>query len=526
MDRREFLLGGAASVAMAGDALAQFNGCPPGFCPGLAGGGQPVLGPYVPTTNLAAVAGIKRLNAGYNGPLFQLTRASDNATQDFAAVSGDWPDTAAITAFIGGSSARYSKIYYQDGSGSSFAQATFANMPAYSALSVFKGRIPIAFNANYNTTTAKFLGIPASLVLARNAYSAFFAVNPRVSLQNNIYWEFNDGVSAAQQNIFTAGGAFGLRTTNGGVTNNSLMHPRAQPNVIGLSSGGANQTFYAQGRSETKATVAAASMATGGFIGKSILSNVYNQRGDMFGWAFYNAALNATDSASVVAALNGAFNFDTSFTARVILDGDSLLEGWFQTESLETWTWQMEKMGTLKGTPEIFNLGIGGQPLCSNVADTTTPAAVSMRGTATNIQTLINGAGGIPVVYSPEGGTNDIAGVMSAANMQANFEALVATVKGYSAAVKIAPQNILPRAAFTVGNGKETIRTTQNSYLAGLVYGAYTGDGLSNVAMDPTIGPTSATAVGTLYYDGTHLTPLGASYVPPWLTAGLNPALP
>jgi|SRR5271165_7064152 len=78
----------------------------------------------------AAAHGMARkLFSSYSGPLFQVRRKSDNATQDIYAASDGWADMASLFTFLGTSDGAVSKLYDQTIYGNTFSQTTNANQP-------------------------------------------------------------------------------------------------------------------------------------------------------------------------------------------------------------------------------------------------------------------------------------------------------------------------------------------------------------------------------------------------------------
>ncbi|MET9256420.1 alpha-L-arabinofuranosidase B [Streptomyces sp. NPDC003717] len=84
-------------------------------CDLYAGGGSPCV---------AAHSTTRALYASYNGPLYQLRRASDNATRDVGLLSaGGYVNAATQDAFCAGTSCVISAIYDQSGRGNHLTQA-------------------------------------------------------------------------------------------------------------------------------------------------------------------------------------------------------------------------------------------------------------------------------------------------------------------------------------------------------------------------------------------------------------------
>ena len=99
---------GDSGAALAGTSLY-------GPCDIIAAGGQSCV---------AAQSVTRRLFGGYNGAIFQLTRASDSTTQDIGTTATGVYSAASVAAFCLGTSCSFSKIYDQTGNNNVLPQAT------------------------------------------------------------------------------------------------------------------------------------------------------------------------------------------------------------------------------------------------------------------------------------------------------------------------------------------------------------------------------------------------------------------
>jgi hypothetical protein len=98
----------------------------------LAGGAQPASAASLPcdiyasggTPCVAAHSSTRALYASYNGPLYQVRRASDNTTTNIAALSaGGVANAAAQDSFCAGTTCVITEIYDQSGRGNNLTQA-------------------------------------------------------------------------------------------------------------------------------------------------------------------------------------------------------------------------------------------------------------------------------------------------------------------------------------------------------------------------------------------------------------------
>ena len=105
------LLAGAAVVSQATPAQA----ASPGPCDIYAAGGTPCV---------AAHSTTRALYASYNGPLYQVRRASDNTTRNIGVLSpGGYADAAAQDSFCANTTCLITVIYDQSGRGNNLTQA-------------------------------------------------------------------------------------------------------------------------------------------------------------------------------------------------------------------------------------------------------------------------------------------------------------------------------------------------------------------------------------------------------------------
>jgi hypothetical protein len=98
----------------------------------VAGAGAPalIIDDLDDLDNHFSICALKLVRAAYgSGNLVRLRRVSDNVELDYAAGVDGWIDSAAITTWLGGSSARVVTVYDQSGSSRSWTQATAGTQP-------------------------------------------------------------------------------------------------------------------------------------------------------------------------------------------------------------------------------------------------------------------------------------------------------------------------------------------------------------------------------------------------------------
>ncbi|WP_405884170.1 ricin-type beta-trefoil lectin domain protein [Streptomyces sp. NBC_01384] len=152
------LVGGALVGATTATGTAQAAGSLP--CDLYAAGGTPCV---------AAHSTTRALSSSYNGPLYQVQRASDNATRDIGVLStGGYADAAAQDSFCAGTSCEISVIYDQSGRGNHLTRAPLGS---------FNGPGPGGSDALADATAAPIT------VAGHKAYGVY--VSPGTGYRNN-----------------------------------------------------------------------------------------------------------------------------------------------------------------------------------------------------------------------------------------------------------------------------------------------------------------------------------------------------
>src|SRR5689334_3407565 len=161
--RRALLAAGTTAVLAAGvltGTATTSQAATSGPCDLYAAGGTPCV---------AAHSTTRALYASYNGPLYQVRRASDNTTRDVGVLSaGGYADAAAQDSFCAGTTCLIAIIYDQSGRGNHLTQAP-----------------PGGFNgpeANGYDNLASAIGTPVTLN-GQKAYGVF--ISPGTGYRNN-----------------------------------------------------------------------------------------------------------------------------------------------------------------------------------------------------------------------------------------------------------------------------------------------------------------------------------------------------
>lgn len=474
-------------------------------------GSAPVVAPgylNTGTTVPYAVWGAHRLVSGYSGNLFTLRRASDGASLDVAAqAGGDYPDYAAITAWAAGSALTVTTLFDQMGNGRSLAQASVANQPSFDPAQIDGNAAPILFDG-YSRSTNAFLVAQSKtmfldgLALERNTFSEFLVATPKAS-GNGMGFHAgteNGGFASNIHEVYLQSNNLAVKnnTTSGSTVNGGM---RANKALIGHST---SPTAYYFWNRESIRGVGGTIIA--GTIGRFTLGNVVFAVGTgmfrFFGLAIYNSALsNTTTGPAVVTALQTACGVQTAFDYTCVFSGDSIMEG-SGASLLRNTPWYMG----LRKEGEVINYAVHG--------------SVMDYSTRTKYATLYQA--GRPSVIFIQGGTNDLGGGTTGANLYANSAApFITYLKGLG--YKVVLCTILPRTGSSGWTGAmETQRLAYNDLVRTNSAGA---DLVLDLASDSVMGPTAACADTSLYGDALHPANGGHAVLGPLYKAALQTVL-
>lgn len=451
------------------------------------------VAPAVAPGRLAALAtapyaafGTQRLTNAYTGPLFQLRRASDGATQDFAPpAGGDYPDRSAIAAWAGTSALSIVTLYDQTGNGRHLAQPTVANQPGFDLSQAIGNAVPILIDgygrgAGPQPQIAKTPSV-GSLVIDQQAVSIFATVQSKVSFNPAAIAEFRDEANATSKFAFvTNANMLGQRTG----TKSSI-------DTMGFTLSPTARTWYTAGGSTVQTVATASSAYPRLTLGQSLQQGVsYNGMYRLFGMVLYGAALSNADGLAVQASLNTAFAVPASYDYRLVFDGDSIMEGsgGLLLRNMPSWLGE-----GLTKKAEMYNMAVHGQTLATIYAN-----RVARFGSLV--------LAGKPSVFFENGGTNDLGAGTTGANLYANSAApLVSYLKGLG--FKVVLCTVLPRSDAAWTGAMETERGNYNALVRANSAGA---DHVLDLTQNPVMGGAAANTGNAAYFvDKLHPTALG-----------------
>lgn len=461
-----------------------------GYLPGLS------ASPY-------AVFGVVQVLAAYSGPLFTLRRASDGATQDFAAAVGQFPSYSAIAVWASGAALTVQKWFDQTGNGKHLEELTAANQPSFDWTKLLAGVCPVVWDGERSATLKRLTA--TGLAVDRQNFTVFDVLAPRSSLNDNQHYEFTDGATTSYMLACTRAGNPGFVLGFGSPSFGAAKcTPRAMPSVIITTSKSTGRTMYVREDAETNATALTAQSMSALVLGRAIAGTTYNSRLDRWAFGIY-PALSDADANTLRTALTRMFVIPTSFTSRLILIGDSITEGYGCAMNRN-----MPSYLTLPGTPEVFNMGVSGENAAtenSNKVARYAPLATTAYGVSKCVFTLA-------------AGINDLS--QGRTDLVASQTALIAGLRSLGA-YPIGLATLLPNGQAGFTGSMETARLDYNTGVRGSTYGQ---DFVIDVASDPIMGLNATTANTNYYGDQLHPTSLGYSILAAnWYGPAINARL-
>lgn len=431
-------------------------------------------GPYLPTLSTAPymIHSHRRMVAGYNGNLFTLRRGSDNATLDCPPAAGsNFASHAAIVTFGTGTQLYVTAVYDQSGNGLHALQTSVGAQPAYDASTTYGGLRPFLIDSAQAINPATKALTVATMALERQSVSSFLTIAPEVSFNNNSHFEMGTAAIATRQfGLFNNSSAYGLTVNDGTTSRTSGKLIRSSRQTIGVTSGASAMTLYQHGVAYPYAAYTAQPMVAMTY-GKSASGATYGGQDALFGGAHYPVELNATDAQAVIAAMDAMFSVPSSYTSRVIFDGDSIMQG-----SGATMLKSAPRQVGLSDAVETYVTAVHGQTLAQIVTARTTRFAP--------LYSAAFGAG--KCVFIEEGGINDIRNGTTGSALYASATTLVTYLKGLGYTVGLC--TLLPWNDGTYTTARDTERLAYNSAVMANAAGA---DFVIDRASDATIGGTA-----------------------------------
>ena len=259
------------------------------------------VGPLDLASGGVAAYGLRRLRSGYQGPLVNVRRSSDNAQRDFPPLtSGDFP-AASFADFIGGGTGAVTKWYDQTGNANDAVQPTAGNQPSIIVTASINGKGAVSFD-----------GANGYLTLTNTLFSAFAAMGCAVVIKSSdagtkFIFAKNDGVSQFAQMLTSGGNTVTTDLTNassvdvGVSVTGTIMNGVAH--TLGINWDGVTLTPSLDGVAGTGAALAGPLLtgATATVIGSRTAHDLkYN--GLMSELIFFSSALSVASRAALQAS--------------------------------------------------------------------------------------------------------------------------------------------------------------------------------------------------------------------------------
>jgi hypothetical protein len=441
--------------------------------------------PTVGSGSFTAVFGMAKIVSGYAAgqPLYTLTRP-DNATFNVLAGVGNIPANYAAAEAWAVANSSSDKIivttwYDQMGTAATYT-AVAATAPVWDPRQIWGGIIPMTHDGNPSTVNglqnAVFMQM-GGMSINVQAMTVFDVLDPYFSYQRSYYWSARTSNNTTEvANVYASG--------NGGVTFQSANlgpQPRAMPSIITtVGSATASKLFMRENKYTGGAYTAGT--AVNFYIGTGLAGNDYFERGRRWAWMVAPASFSDADVATIQTALTGAFTIPNTFTSRLVLSGDSIIEGY-----LCTYAYNISQTLNLPATVELFNVAVGGEQMTSPAADNPSAGYGGFNPKFTahvgNLYTSAYGAGKCLLLI--EDGTNDLGASSLSATALQNTGRGPAIASAHALGYTVAVTTILPRADTNWTGAMETQRNAFNPLVRANAGGGQTGTtGVADIVID------------------------------------------
>lgn len=449
-----------------------------------------------------AVYATERLMPAYSGPTAQFTRISDGVAVPLGAGADGITANDIATLNGAGVATDMGRLYDQTGSGRDAVQATSANMPQVDSLTTLSGRLAIqmagisqsrnlGFTHSLDAQSMTFFGIAAARSSnATNPLLNYFSggdVEYAGSASGNVRWY----ADASAQMYFSA-----------------LVASSPMPFVLVLMSTGAK--LFIDGKVLTATKTRGSLPVTTGRIARS---NSADLRALVLADGYINKAVNDTDAAAILLALQQRYGLATTYDANVLISGDSIFAG------------------TGASSNNFRNVLFYALPNLSNKVRVYNGSTASIKlaqlyaGRA-NFEGVAYSAGTKNVVVI-QAAINDLGGdaSLTAATLYSNtLTPYVQYLKGLG--YKVVVCKVLPTTSTGYADTAAGIETRRNDYNALIASNAAGADVICDYASNATIGtyPDSPNN-GTYYGDKLHPTSASCAIMGPILAAAINAAI-
>jgi lysophospholipase L1-like esterase len=348
--------------------------------------------------------------------------------------------------------------------------------------------------------------LPSGVSLNRRAFTAFFVMELHTlrdgndgSNGNQIHHVIHKGAGGGVLNLYYD--RAGVLTTYDGTTvrTSTSADLTTSRQLLMFIGDAAASYIYINGTLRTLGTLAAGTV-TGTTFGSEPAGPNWVVNARVLDFGYFSVALGSTDRASMLTWAQNSRGVQSSYSANIIFDGDSLTAGAIINNN-HNWPYKL----LLPAAYRQVNIAEGGLQLTTMVSEAAAKADPWLLG------------GSNTDVVVCWGGTNDLAGGRTEANVRADYKTYTAARKS-AGADKVIFLGTIPRPTssnFTDGNLTSLTTDQRADFDAGS--GTWNVDAFVDLNDDPTIGGSIANGnhLSSTYFqtDHIHLKEAGAAIV-------------
>ncbi len=453
------------------------------------------------TYTTGAVYSFNKLVPGYSGPTIRLIRASDSVEADFGFDATGLFDAAAVTTWIGASSAKGMTWYDQSGNTNHATQTTDVNRPTYETS--FADSKPCFMGGNINGNYSRYFNLPSGVAQNPRSFCSYTVYKCRNGYPGSPYWlslpAAGIGAVPSGTSLTTDGAASLSSNSNTGVViyghgglavkTIPLMPLDTVPEALGIVSSSSGVHGLAGSRYDAltagQAERYGAQVPAGGTVGRRYTGGQIGE-GEMRAIVItpeHSAAVGRT----VITALNSNNSLRTSQTKMLWWVGDSLSAGYNVTD--QRWLAPGHLLAQSQNTYHVRVFARAAQRIDQlNTAATTASSSANIDTWATEM-----GAGNSSCILWA--GYNDFNQGASLATVQGRINTFIAARK-LAGIDKVYVGTLIPVGAYIP---TDSMRTDLNTWL---MAGSADDDGVIDFAGQ---GVWS----GKMQGDGVHLLQTG-----------------
>jgi lysophospholipase L1-like esterase len=430
--------------------------------------------------------GTAKLASAYAGHAVNVVRASDSAALDIDFMAGNALNNAALDAFSPGVPVRVATFYDQSGAANN-ATAIAANRPAMAPSNTIGSARSVAFDSTHFSSTGPAftsMSIPSLGAATAGAVSFICLMRTMDSAGIDTFPIQLTGTASIYGGYSAVGRKWVLDSTVPSQIVGLSTKPNATEQAFAfvVGTGAASSSLIAGNAQVTGGGSGLVNALATGTLGSSAV-DVSNGAMDLAVAIGYARALSTTEITNALAALYREFQIYPQVRDELLIVGDSITSGTFQSMNLN----YARRVIPLLARP--MNVVVDGR-FGDSIADMDTNFATYYA----NIENPL-AANNVMTIFA---GTNDINSGQTGAATWAHLQSFAG--KARAAGWKVALSTMLPRSGLTVPAQAEWA-----AYNALIRAGwPAVADALIDPQADDAIGPFAAASNVALYADGTH----------------------